>query len=162
MSPVHRIEHWRRQGAVIGNGTRLLVRQLSAEPFLIEIGDNTLVSFDVLFLTHDGGHWVTEAEFPTANRFGRIKVGSRVFIGARAILMPGVTIGDNVVIGAGSIVTKDLPSGVVAAGVPTRVLSRIEDYNAKVKAESLPLPPEFFPLGGCDRAVLRRELERLL
>lgn len=162
MNPSQRCEFFRRQGATIGTGSRLLIRSLGAEPFLVEIGNDTLVSSEVLFLTHDGGHWVTEAEFPTANRFGRIKVGSRVFIGARVILLPGVTVGDNVVIGAGSVVTRDVPSGVVAAGVPARVLSSIEAYNAKVRAESLPLPGDFFPLNDCDRTVLRRELEKYL
>ena len=128
----------------------------------IEIGDDTLVSFEVLFLTHDGGHCLIEAEFPTANRFGRIRVGSRVFIGARTILLSGVTVGDDVVIGAGSVVTKDVPSGVVVAGVPARIVSSTEEYKAKVRAESLPLPQECFPLGTCDRAVLRRGLERYL
>jgi acetyltransferase-like isoleucine patch superfamily enzyme len=162
MDPSRRCAYFREQGASIGTGSRLLIHSLGAEPFLVEIGDDTLVSFDVLFLTHDGGHWVTEADFPTANRFGRIKVGSRVFIGARAILLPGVTIGDNVVVGAGSVVTHDVPSDVVVAGVPARVVSSIGDYNAKVRAESLPLPAEMFPLGRADRTALRRELDKYL
>ena len=162
MNPYQRCEYFRRQGARIGSGSQLLIRSLGSEPFLVEIGDDTLVSSEVLFLTHDGGHRVVEAEFPTANRFGRIKVGSRVFVGARAILLPGVTVGDDVVIGAGSIVTKDVPPGVVVAGVPARVVSSIATYKAKVRAESLPLAQDCYPLGTCDRAVLREELERFI
>jgi maltose O-acetyltransferase len=54
-------------------------------------------------------------------RIARVRIGSRVFVGARTIILPGVTIGDDVVIGAGSVVSRDIPSGVVAAGNPARV-----------------------------------------
>jgi galactoside O-acetyltransferase len=54
-----------------------------------------------------------------------IKVGSNVWIGGNVVVLPGVTIGDNTVIGAGSVVTKDIPSGVVAAGNPCRVIREI-------------------------------------
>lgn len=55
-----------------------------------------------------------------------VRVGNRVWIGGGAILCPGVTIGDDTTIGAGSVVTRDLPSGVVAVGNPCRVLRRLE------------------------------------
>jgi len=60
-----------------------------------------------------------------------IKIGNNVWIGAHVAVMPGVTIGDNVVIGSGSIVTKDIPSGVVAVGNPCQVIREItkEDKN---------------------------------
>jgi len=57
--------------------------------------------------------------------YGRpVGIGNRVWIGGGAIIMPGVTIGDDTVVGAGSVVTRDLPSGVVAAGNPCRVLRK--------------------------------------
>ena len=52
-----------------------------------------------------------------------------MWIGAGAILLPGVTVGDNSVIGAGSVVTKDIPANVVAAGTPCRVLRPISDRD---------------------------------
>lgn len=162
MSPTQRCEYYRRKGSKIGAGSRLLTRNLGAEPFLVEIGEETLISSDVAFFTHDGGHWVTEFEFPRANRFGRIRVGSRCFIGARVILLPGVSVGDRTVIGAGSVVSRDIPSGVVAAGVPARIISTIDEYNAKVRRESLPLPPECFPLEKANRSILQRELDRFI
>ncbi len=60
-----------------------------------------------------------------------ISVGNNVWIGAHVCVLPGVTIGDNTVIGAGSVVTKDVPSGVLAAGNPCRVIREIteEDKN---------------------------------
>ena len=54
-----------------------------------------------------------------------VHIGNRVWIGAGAIILPGVTIGDNSVIGAGSVVTKDIPAGVVAVGNPCRVMRTI-------------------------------------
>lgn len=55
-----------------------------------------------------------------------IKVGNNVWIGGNVCVMPGVTIGDNTVIGAGSVVTKDIPSNVVAAGNPCKVIRTID------------------------------------
>jgi maltose O-acetyltransferase len=56
-----------------------------------------------------------------------IRIGSRVWIGGGAILLPGVEIGDDTVVGAGSVVTKSLPSGVLAAGNPCRVIRTVHD-----------------------------------
>lgn len=52
-----------------------------------------------------------------------------MWIGAQACILPGVTIGDNTVIGAGSVVTKDIPANVVAAGNPCRVIRKIADFD---------------------------------
>lgn len=58
-----------------------------------------------------------------------IHIGSNCWIGAGVIILPGITIGDNVVIGAGSVVTKDLPSNVVAVGNPCRVLREVNEHD---------------------------------
>lgn len=55
-------------------------------------------------------------------------IGNYVYIGTGALIMPGVTIGDNSLIAAGSVVTKSIPAGSVAAGNPARVLCSVEDY----------------------------------
>ncbi len=122
---------FRRMGADIGQGCRLLVNTLGSEPYLITIGDETLVSGGVVFLTHDAGTWVFRREHPEAARFGRIKVGSRVFIGGNAIVLPGVTIGDRSIVGAGAVVTRDVEPGTVVAGVPARVVSTVESYKQR-------------------------------
>ena len=111
-----RPELFRREGAEIGKGCRLLITTLGSEPYLVTIGNETLVSGGVKFLTHDAGTWVFRREHPEAGRFGRISVGSRVFIGADAIILAGVTIGDRSIVGAGAVVTKDVPPGVVVGG----------------------------------------------
>lgn len=58
-----------------------------------------------------------------------IHIGRNCWIGAGALILPGVTIGDNTVIGAGSVVTRDIPSGVVAVGNPCRVLRKIDAHD---------------------------------
>lgn len=60
-----------------------------------------------------------------------IKVGNNVWIGGNVVVLPGVTIGDNAVIGAGSVVTKDIPPGIVAVGNPCRVIREITDEDKK-------------------------------
>ena len=60
-----------------------------------------------------------------------IHIGNNVWIGANSVILPGVNIGDNSVIGAGSIVTKDIPSNVIAVGNPCRVLREINENDMK-------------------------------
>ena len=58
-----------------------------------------------------------------------MRIGRNVWVGAGAVLLPGVSVGDNSVIGAGSVVTRDIPANVVAAGVPCRVLRPIGERD---------------------------------
>ncbi len=58
-----------------------------------------------------------------------VHIGKNCWIGAGVLIMPGITIGDNVVIGAGSVVTKNIPSNVVAVGNPCRVLREVNDHD---------------------------------
>ena len=66
--------------------------------------------------------------YPKFDTFGKVGIGDYVYIGNDAKIMPGVIIGDNVLIAAGSIVTKSIPSNVVVAGNPARYICSIEDY----------------------------------
>ena len=153
---------FRAQGAQIGRGTRILVRDLGSEPYLVSIGDETLISSDVAFFTHEGGVWVLRDKEPTLNRFKRIVIGRRCFVGARSILLPGCKVGDRSVVGAGSVVSGTIPAGVVAAGVPAKPICSVEEWAEKVRQESLELSEGLFPLDRCDRSALRAELERLV
>ena len=111
-----------------------------SEPYLISIGDNTTISFDVAFVTHDAATRVLR-NLPGRNKetviYGPIKIGKNCFIGCRTVILPGVTIGDNVIIGAGSIVNKDIPSNTVAAGVPCKKICTLEEYEEKHKDDFL-------------------------
>lgn len=94
----------------------------------ITIGDN--VFFGPRVCLYTAGHPV-DAEVRNMNlEYGKpITIGSNVWFGGNVVVNPGVTIGDNVVIGSGSVVTRDIPSGVIAAGSPCRVLREITDAD---------------------------------
>lgn len=94
----------------------------------IYVGDYTMFGPNVTVAT--AGHPI----LPELRRQGYqynapVHIGENCWIGAGALIMPGITIGDHTVIGAGSVVTKDIPSGVVAVGVPCRVLREINEHD---------------------------------
>lgn len=111
-----------------------------SEPYLIHLRKNCRISMGVTFINHDGGTWAFRNDNPQYTdviKFGKIEVGEYSFIGANSIIMPGVIIGDHCVIGAGSIVTKDVPNGMVYAGIPARFICTTEQYAEKCKKTML-------------------------
>ncbi|MBW8191631.1 acyltransferase [Neiella marina] len=130
--PAHRkpIELARAAGVRIGKGCRFVgCNDFGSEPYLIELGDHVSLT-NVTFINHDGGVWVFRKAEPDIDVVRPIKVGCNVFIGHGVVMMPGVTVGDNVVIGAYSVVTKNIPSNTVVAGVPARFIKSIDDYRS--------------------------------
>ena len=90
----------------------------------VRFGDNVLVGPNCGF--YSAGHPIDAAERIDGVEYAKpITVGSDVWIGGNVSVLQGVTIGDNVVIGAGSVVTKDIPSNCIAAGNPCRVIRAI-------------------------------------
>ena len=94
----------------------------------IFVGDNVMFGPNVVIAT--AGHPVDPPLREKVTQFNiPVRIGKNVWIGAGAIVLPGVTIGDHSVIGAGSVVTKDIPPNVVAVGNPCRVLREINDRD---------------------------------
>lgn len=96
-----------------------------SEPYLIKIGDNTTISFGCSFVTHDGATRVVrniKGQNPQTVIYGPIVIGKNCFVGCNSTILQNVHIGDNTIIGACSLVDKDIPSNVVAAGVPCKVI----------------------------------------
>ena len=99
----------------------------SSEPYLITVGNHCQITAGVRIFTHGGGMLLRE-KFPDFDSFGKVYIGNYVYIGNNALIMPGITIGDHVIVAAGAVVTKSLPSGVVVAGNPAKVVCSIEQY----------------------------------
>ena len=94
----------------------------------ITFGDHVFIAPNCVFST--AGHAIDETQRNQGLEIALpITVGNSVWFGANVTVLPGVTIGDNVVIGAGSVVTRDIPSGVVAVGNPCRVLRQITEAD---------------------------------
>jgi len=124
-----------------GSNVRLTGKvDFGSEPFLIRLGSDITIADGVRFLTHDGGVRVFRKRDPGIHVYAPITVGNSVFIGVNAIIMPGVNVGSNSVIGAGSVVTKDVPSGEVWAGVPARRLKTTEEYRATSRSKAIDWP----------------------
>ncbi len=82
---------------------------------------------------------------PDADLIAPLVVGNNVFLGMAVTILPGVSIGDNVVVGAGAVVTHDLPSDCVAVGTPAKPIRSIDEYWQTVEPLLVPtklLPPE--------------------
>jgi len=100
------------------------------EPYLITIGHNVGIAADVIFITHDGGTRVFKQEerYRKVLKYGRITVKDNCVIGQRVIILPGVTIGPNSVVAAGSVVSRNVPPGVLAAGNPAKPVMTTHQY----------------------------------
>lgn len=110
----------------------------------IYVGDYTMFAPGVIVAT--AGHPILPELRETVYQYNMpVHIGKNCWIGAGAIILPGVTIGDQVVVGAGSVVTKDLPSNVVAVGNPCRVVREVNEHdriyyfkNRKIDWDTLP------------------------
>ena len=107
----------------------------------VVIGDNCQLAPNVAIYT--AGHPVHPASRNTGYEYGvEVTIGDNVWVGGNTVICPGVHIGSNTVIGAGSVVTKDLPDWVIAAGNPCRVIRKITDEDRKFYFRNREFDPE--------------------
>lgn len=125
----------KKRGLVAGRDFRLHqgVRLDWSHCHHITIGDNVTMAPDVHVLAHDA----STRKHLGYTRIGKVDIGDRVFIGDSSIILTGVRIGNNVVIGSGSVVAQDIPTDSVAYGNPARVVDRSvhgwSERNAKCR-----------------------------
>lgn len=124
--PLH--ANWAGKHVHFGKGVYANFNLTLVDDTHIYVGDYTMLGPNVVLAT--AGHPILPELRPLAYQYNLpIHIGKNCWLGAGVIVLPGVTIGDNTVIGAGSVVTKDIPANVVAAGNPCRVLREINDHD---------------------------------
>lgn len=125
----------RNRGAKIGERTHIDAKNCKIDmtrPSLITIGKDCYINDYFTLLTHDYvSHVFRNMGYEFINSSGRVTIGDNVGFGTNVTILKGVTIGDNCFIGAGSIVTKDIPSNSVAVGIPCKVVMSIDEYYLK-------------------------------
>lgn len=121
-----RIRYLRGQGMKIGKDCLIGTMNFSTELYLIEIGDHVAIADDTEIVTHDGGVWCFRDEIKNADLFGKVKIGSNVFIGNNCTILPNTTIGDNCIIGSGSVLRGKFPENSVIVGNPAKVIMDVK------------------------------------
>lgn len=120
---------WIKNGLVVGDNVKF-ERGVSIDPsfpWLVKIGDNVTIAPDTIVLAHDASSQVHLGY----TRLGKVIIGDNVFIGTKCVILPGVTIGNNVVIAAGSVVSKNVRDNVVVGGVPAKVIKELSDFKER-------------------------------
>lgn len=117
----------------IGNNCLFQPYKLPMDPKLIKLHDNVYVAANVSFITHNTARNMLSNKY---NKYysmdlGCIEVYDNVFIGANSIILPNIEISENVIVAAGSVVTKSIPSNVIVAGNPAKIIGTFDDFNLK-------------------------------
>ena len=139
------VDFYRKGGVKIGEKCLICSNLITREPELIEIGDNVTIATNVKFVTHDNS---VKLLIPDASDcFGRIKIGNNCFIGENALIIYGVTLADNIIVAAGSVVTKSFnESDIIIGGNPARIIGDWDTFKNKIE----------------DKAIRRSELKECL
>jgi carbonic anhydrase/acetyltransferase-like protein (isoleucine patch superfamily) len=132
----------RMLGVTLGPGCRILdvpEKVVGSEPFLVTLGKHVSITGRARFVTHEGGLW------------------DNVFIGLNAIVLPNVTIGSDVIVAAGAVVSRDVPDGAIVARVPARVVGDVKTFREKVAPRTVRI--RSLPFAQKKEAILARFTE---
>lgn len=137
--PLH--SNWGGHHTHFGKGVYANFNLTLVDDTHIYVGDYTMIGPNVTIAT--AGHPVLPQLREKAYQYNMpVHIGKNCWLGAGVVVLPGVTIGDNTVIGAGSVVTKDIPSNVVAVGNPCKVLREISEHDREFYFKDKRIPKE--------------------
>lgn len=111
------------------------------DPHLVSIGSNVWITSGCQLLCHDASvimiNKMRKAHF---DRVAPIVMGDHCFLGNNSVILPGITLGSQTIVGAGSVVTKDVPDDSVVAGNPARLICSLHDYAERIETQTRQYP----------------------
>lgn len=119
-----------------GEGCYIPVHISKRESYLISLGNNVWLTHGTSLINHDASVQVVKKAkgIDWLDKIEKIVIGDNVYVGNNAMILPGVTIGSNCIVGGGTVVTKDIPSNSVVAGNPGRFIRTFDEYADKCKS----------------------------
>ena len=133
----------KKRGVFHSQGDKCFISKAAnlPDPHLICIGNNVWITSGCQLLCHDASViMINIMRSGHRDRVGPIIIGNNCFLGNNVILLPETNIGSNTIIGAGSVVTKDIPDNAVWAGNPARHICDFEDYVLRIENDSQTYP----------------------
>lgn len=124
-----KIKEFIEQGGQCGENFNMYC-DMPVEPCLVKIKNNVTIAYGSQLITHDNS--VSKFGIGVTDCYGKIEIGNDCFIGMNCVILPGVTLGDKTIVGAGSVVTKSFPEGnVVIVGNPAKKICSFQEYKEK-------------------------------